>query len=297
MAVSYLAVDTETAGLVYRPSLVEREDTIRFNTPMKVPTKDIERVATPTYGYSDRTASTAMTVGIDTSNSTASTTSLRAVAERYLYQPMNQRTMLNLTNELYTVSNTTPATINYFGGTSGTVDVQFNNCTFINTNYYNNNAVFDSNGIWSTLENDTDSMDDGAYQRRVKRQRLRQNLVTTWRRRSDPVRAESQQEAIAQETLREVVTEDQFKKYLRYGFVLVPGKSGAHYQVFRNNHHVKVWVGGRVVEEICVYLMADSEGHLAPPTDKVVAFKAMIEADEEAFKNMGNRYRNLAVAA
>jgi len=132
------------------------------------------------------------------------------------------------------------------------------------------------------------------YSSKVKKQsRLRRNLTPVIKTRANPLVSDTPAEMLALETLREVVTELEFRKYLKYGFVLVKGDSGATYQIYRNRSHVRVWVGGKVIEEICVYLRA-VDGRTAPDTDKVVAFKAMIEADEEAFKAMGNRYRMAA---
>lgn len=82
------------------------------------------------------------------------------------------------------------------------------------------------------------------------RARLRQNLVINIRRRGDSIDTHSIPEQKALETFREMVTEKDFKKYLRYGFVLVPGKSGATYQIFRNSWHTKVWKGGKLIEEV-----------------------------------------------
>lgn len=94
------------------------------------------------------------------------------------------------------------------------------------------------------------------------------------------------------ETLREMITEAEFRKYMKYGFITVRGKSGCTYQIFRNRSHTKVWVNGKVVEEICVRI----EGKEVPPTDNVIAFKIMVETDEDAFKKLGNVY-NMREAA
>lgn len=126
-----------------------------------------------------------------------------------------------------------------------------------------------------------------------KRMAIREKSMSRIRSRSECICNLTPEETIAVEALREIVTENEFRKYLKYGFVVVKGKSGALYQVYRNKTHIKVWVGGKVVEEICVYLKA-VEGKRAPDTDKVVAFKTMIETDEEAFKALGNCYRMAA---
>jgi len=151
----------------------------------------------------------------------------------------------------------------------------------LNDNYYSN-SIYKAFGV-ETPES----------AKEAKRRALRHNMLPVTKTRAESPWIQTPAEVIAMEALREVVTEEEFRKYLKYGFVLVRGKSGATYQVYRNRSHVKVWVGGRVVEEICVYLKT-VEGHAIPDTDKVVAFKAMIEADEEEFKKLGNRYRMAA---
>jgi len=94
-------------------------------------------------------------------------------------------------------------------------------------------------------------------------------------------------EITAIETLREEITESEFRKYMKFGFINVMGGSGRIYQIFRNRTHIKVWEHGQIVEEICVYLPDSS----VPPTDKVIAFKTMIETDETEFKTFGNVYK------
>lgn len=101
-----------------------------------------------------------------------------------------------------------------------------------------------------------------------------------------PYHRVSEPEAKAMETLREMITETEFRKYLKYGFILVKGKSGRVYQIFRDKHHTKVWHRGLLIEEVCVRLT-----YGVPPTDNVIAFKAAIETDEEDFKKLGNVYK------
>ena len=119
-------------------------------------------------------------------------------------------------------------------------------------------------------------------------EKMRNNLQIRIPRRGALVAGIAANEARAVSTLREDLSETEFRKYIKYGFVLVPGKSGKTYQVFRNQDHTKVWKGGKLLEEICVRI-ANSK---CPPTDNVVAFKTMIEADEEYFRKCGNVYKN-----
>jgi hypothetical protein len=116
-------------------------------------------------------------------------------------------------------------------------------------------------------------------------EKLKSNLVIVVKSRVETLQAASPAERVALETLREFISESEFRKYLRYGFVLVKGKSGDTFQVFRNRSHTKVWRNGQVVEEVCVRIQN------VPPTDSVIAFRNIIQSDEEAFRKLGNVYR------
>ena len=130
-------------------------------------------------------------------------------------------------------------------------------------------------------------------QKLIKRQKLKRNLVINIKSRADLMRDIPKNEQIAIETLREEITETEFRKYIKYGFVLIEGQSGKTYQVFRNRSHTKVWKGGEFIEEICVRIK-DSE---IPPTDNVIAFLNMIQIDENEFRKIGNIYKMHRAAA
>jgi len=99
-------------------------------------------------------------------------------------------------------------------------------------------------------------------------------------------------ERLALETLREQITEDDWRNYLKRGFLSVRGKSGRVYQVFPNKWHTVIWEKGKRVAVVCSRLSAN-----VPPTDNVIAFKAIIEADEALFEKSGNVYRMIPVTA
>jgi hypothetical protein len=127
----------------------------------------------------------------------------------------------------------------------------------------------------------------------AKRERLRNNLVIAVKSRANPFGNVSGPELVALETLREMISESDFRKYLKYGFVLVEGASGDTYQIFRDRSHTKVWRGGILLEEICVRIK-DSN---VPKTDNVIAFMTIVRTDEDAFKALGNRYKMYREAA
>lgn len=93
-------------------------------------------------------------------------------------------------------------------------------------------------------------------------------------------------EAVAIETLRESVTENEWRRYMRNGFLCVRGKSGRVYQILAHGHHIAVWESGTKIAEICSYI----KDVAVPATDKVIAFKTMVECDEEELWRRGNVY-------
>ena len=131
--------------------------------------------------------------------------------------------------------------------------------------------------------------------RSIKRENIKKNLAIHFKSRANrfnPLKGLPENEQRAIETLREEITESEFRKYIKYGFVLVKGQSGKTYQIYRNESHTKVWKNGRVIEEICVRI----KSYKIPPTDNVIAFSNMIQIDEEEFRKIGNVYKRMSVA-
>jgi len=126
------------------------------------------------------------------------------------------------------------------------------------------------------------------------RRKLRNNILIRSKTRADyqNLSGITPGESIALDTLREMISESDFRKYLSYGFLTVETTSGKTYQIFRSRNHIKVWENGQLVEEICVRI-AD---HRVPLTDNVIAFKIALEIDEDGFRNLGNVY-NMRVQA
>ena len=110
--------------------------------------------------------------------------------------------------------------------------------------------------------------------------------------RAQPLYRIGSNEWTAINTLRDMISESDFRKFAKHGFILVNGKSGNIYQVFRKSPHTRVWKNGKVIEEVCVRI----KNHNIPPTDNLIAFKTMIETDEEEFRKSGNVY-NMKTAA
>ena len=90
-------------------------------------------------------------------------------------------------------------------------------------------------------------------------------------------------ELTALQLLRQLVGQDEFRRYLKYGFVTVQGCSGLRYQVRRGRHVVDVWNGRQRVDGICVWLKGSF-----PPTDEVITRMLMAERDELELWRRGN---------
>ena len=116
---------------------------------------------------------------------------------------------------------------------------------------------------------------------------IKSNLTIIIKSRADIITQAPKNEQCALETLREMITETEFRKYIKYGFILVKGKSGNVYQIFRNQSHTKIWYNGKLIEEVCVRI----RDRKIPPTDNLIAFKTMIETDEDEFRKLGNVYK------
>jgi len=112
------------------------------------------------------------------------------------------------------------------------------------------------------------------------------NLTIHVKSRARPIVGISAEETKAIDTLREMITEADFRKYIIHGFILVKGRSGRIYQIFRNRNHTIVWEKGIIIEEVCVRIK-DTK---IPPTDSLIAFKILIETSEDEFRKLGNVY-------
>ncbi len=164
----------------------------------------------------------------------------------------------------------------------------------------NESKVYSEKGMIPSNEYNERTWHDFNYQRtedidfkefKYKIGRLK-NMTIIVKSRADIIDNVPKNEMTAIETLREMITETEFRKYMVHGFILVRGASGKVYQIFRNDAHTKVWYKGQLIEEVCVRI-AD---YRIPPTDNLIAFKTLIEINEEDFRKLGNIY-NMKEAA
>ena len=86
----------------------------------------------------------------------------------------------------------------------------------------------------------------------------------------------SQPEIVALQLLKKMLPEEEWKRYLRYGFIIVQSQiTGLDYQIFRAGGHILVYRRGKKMAELCIHV-----DYKCPPSDRVIAKKIMLEATE-----------------
>lgn len=92
-------------------------------------------------------------------------------------------------------------------------------------------------------------------------------------------------EILALQLLRKMIAPDDFRRYLRHGFVTTVGRSGLTYQI-RRGETIRVLEHGEPVALLCVHLNLDNKS--APPTDHVVGKMLIVECSEEEIWKRSN---------
>lgn len=90
---------------------------------------------------------------------------------------------------------------------------------------------------------------------------------------------EDLREICARQTLLRVLGEQDYRKFLKNGFVSVRGKSGLIYQIFPAHGITNVYNRGEMVERLCVVMMGNF-----PPTDSLIMRYLLILNDEQDFR-------------
>lgn len=98
------------------------------------------------------------------------------------------------------------------------------------------------------------------------------------RRRSHLSIAADVREYRARQTLRRILGEQAFKKFIRNGFITVVPKSGLTYRIFPGHGMTEVYDRGIMVDRLCVVLQGDF-----PPTDSLLMRYLLILNDEGEF--------------
>lgn len=250
-----------TEGLIYKPYSYDNND---------LPTASS---STATYAMTSTAAPTAASYAMTSTETLSGTDTSDYLNIEGIYRALD----LDLFRYRYGTPTILPSC------DDSTDNIMRYNCSYLNItndNYYNSTYRYSINSF----------SEDKKEQKKYK---IRSNLIINIPKRGHDLGKISNAEWIAMQTLRDMISESDYRKYLKYGFISVTGASGKIYQIFRDNWHTKVFFEGTLVEEICVRI-TDKK---IPPTDNVIAFKTIIETDEESFAAMGNVYRMVNKAA
>ena len=161
-------------------------------------------------------------------------------------------------------------TVNYPGASSGTV------WTTTATD-----ATFAISCVYDATSYETSDYETSEAQEKRRKTQLRQVMKSNLLFDEESFRQPSlnkkitPQETKARNTLRDLISERVWRKYLTNGFVIIPAKSGKFYQVFNDQRHIRVYVKGKLSDEICIH----TEG--CPPTDHILNIMMMIHNDEQ----------------
>lgn len=130
---------------------------------------------------------------------------------------------------------------------------------------------------WSYITCDWTWTEKETAAEKLKR-RIRRQLSGQERSRPYLAAPVSPAEQRARDTLRDMISEAEWRRYVTNSFVMVRGNSGRHYQVFSNhNRRIQVWEKGKHIANLCIHTHPD-----CPPSDHVINMKIMVELDEDA---------------
>lgn len=178
-----------------------------------------------------------------------------------------------------------------YNNTSYNTDIEFSTSTYdykIQFHIDQDGKVISPHWEWTR----PDSRDQ--FRNRIRRQ-LAPNVITSrsadfWKQHHK----ESEQRA--RELLQSLITPEEYRKYLRKGFITVQGPSGMVYQIFGGHKMMKCFVkdkSGKLIwhEDICIVFSGPY--HSLPYTDWVIMRKMMVENDEFGMRKTANIFRKI----
>lgn len=170
--------------------------------------------------------------------------------------------------------NTSATTCGYTTVTSTSIDGRVVAITYGSTgNYYSIGSHIDSPAIRAEIKKQ-DFLD-----------KMRRSLSISPRR-LGLESPKSPSEMKARDTLRDLISERDWRNYVMNGFLMIQGPSGKRYQVFNDQRRIRVFEGRENTYELCIH--TDRQ---CPPTDHVLNLKLFIEFDEDSVWKASNATR------
>lgn len=162
--------------------------------------------------------------------------------------------------------------------TPGTYNVTYTMPAGTYAAYNNMNFTVDATGQWNAqyVETKADKL----------KRRIRQQLGADKRKRAHLHNFVTPPELKARDTLRDMLSEADWRRYVTNGFIMVRGDSGKWYQVFarHNEERIRVYENNRHTATLCIHSSEE-----CPLTDHVIAMKIQIEVDEDSLWREANK--------
>ena len=112
---------------------------------------------------------------------------------------------------------------------------------------------------------------------------IKNNLLIKVNSRQKPLQTKARiEEQRARLTLRDMLSEQDWRRYVTNGFIMVKGSFDYWYQIFASSG-VNVYKHGKKVHYICIHT-----DNTCPPSDHVINMKLLVEFDEAALWKGGN---------
>jgi hypothetical protein len=89
----------------------------------------------------------------------------------------------------------------------------------------------------------------------------------------------------ARQTLQRLVGQEQYRNFLRKGFISIRAASGRTYQIFAGSNMTCVWEHGKMIKKLCVTLKGDFT-----PTDVLIMRYILLTTDENKFWQQANQF-------
>lgn len=170
-------------------------------------------------------------------------------------------------------------------GTSATgYDIQSSNnynYNYKTTRIYNNNIEFTYAATGEILRKTTwrsPVIPPEERMRRIIQERMAPIVIIRGKKRESLSIAIDEREERARQTLRRIIGQQAFRKFIRDGFITVVSKSGLTYRIYPGHGMTDVYDRGIMVERLCVVL----QGRF-PPTDSLIMRYLLILNDEGEF--------------
>jgi len=142
------------------------------------------------------------------------------------------------------------------------------------------NMTVDSTGIITSVNSDWEwGVPD---KKSIFKEKLKSNLLILNRKRKTLSNIIPPQEIKARNTLRDLISEADWRRYITNGFIMHKGDSGKWYQIFNDQKRTNVYWKGKLIETLCLH--TDN----CPPTDHILNIMTLIDFDENNLGKLGN---------